>query len=194
MRATQIERRFIEKNSRVLVGTKLTMSQQSVPLVKKANGIIGSIRNSMASMFEGGDLEPCTQFWAAQYNTSMDIMESLARCHKNGQGTGASIKQKQRERGLFSLEKRRLRGDLISVHRYLKGAEDGARLFSVVLSARIRGNGHRGFPLNTRIHFCAVWVMVHWHRLLRDCGDLQKPPGHGPGCSALGALFVQGLG
>jgi len=120
LRTTQIERRFVEKDSRVLVGTMLTMSQQSVPVVKKANGILGSIRNSMASMFEGGDLEPCTQFWAAQYNTSMDIMESLARCHKNGQGTGASIKQKQRERGLFSLEKRRLREDLISVRRYLK--------------------------------------------------------------------------
>lgn len=78
MRATQIERRFIEKNSRVLVGTKLTMSQQSVPLVKKANGILGSIRNSMASMFEGGDLEPCTQFWAAQYNTSM-VVRSVQR-------------------------------------------------------------------------------------------------------------------
>lgn len=41
--------------------TKLTMSQLSV-LVKKVNGILGSIRNSMASMFEGSDLEPCARF------------------------------------------------------------------------------------------------------------------------------------
>lgn len=42
--------------------TKLTMSQQSVLVVKKVNGILGSIRNGMVSTFEGGDLEPCAQF------------------------------------------------------------------------------------------------------------------------------------
>lgn len=52
--------------------------------------------------------------------------------------------------------------DLFSVHKYLKGEskEDGARLCSVVPTAKTRVTGHKlqhdKFLLNTRKHFCAV--------------------------------------
>lgn len=60
-----------------------------------------------------------------------------------------------REPGLFGLEKKRLRGNLINVQKCLKGGcqEDGVGLFFVVLSNGMRGNGHkqkqRNFHLNT---------------------------------------------
>jgi len=172
------------------VDEKPNMTHQCALTAQKANRIPGCIKSSVASRARKGILplyytlvrrllESCIQLWSPQHRKDMDLLEWVQRRATKTirEIEHLSYGERLRELGLFSLEKRRLWGNLTTAFQYLKEAyhKAGKGLFTGAGSDRTRADGFKlkqgRFRLDIKKAFFPMKVVRHWNRLPREAVD-----------------------
>ncbi|KAF7253656.1 Disrupted in schizophrenia 1 protein, partial [Varanus komodoensis] len=187
-----LESSTCERDLGVLVDCRLNMSQQCDAVVKRANATLGCIARSVASRSREvllllymtlvhPQLEYCAQFWTPHYRKDIARLESVQRRATRFVAglQGMGYETRLRELGLFSLEKRRLRGDMLATYRYVRGChmEMGRDQFSPAEEGRTHSNGAKlrepRFHLDARKHFLTVRTPRVWNGLPQE---VVEPP------------------
>ena len=185
-----------EKDLGVIVCDNLKPSKHIDEVVLKANRILGLINRTVESKYKETvlplylqlvrpHLEYCVQAWRPYCKKDIEKLERVqkraVRMIRNLKGT--TYVEKLKELNLFSLEKRRLRGDLIETFKILKGINKVTpdRYFRKCALTR----EHRSHSLkltadnlrtNNRKYFFSQRVVENWNRLPQQAIDCETVP------------------
>jgi len=173
-----------QKDLGVRVHRTLKSASQVEEVVKKAYGVLAFINRGIEFRSPGimmqlyktlvrPHLEYCAQFWSPHYRKDVEKIERVQRRFTRMLPglSGMPYEDRLRQLGLFSLERRRMRGDLIEVYKMLRGIDrvDSQRLFPRVEMAATRGHRFKvlggRYRGNVRGKFFTQRVVGEWNRL-----------------------------
>ena len=109
----------------VIIDSKMNMGRQCGDAVRKANRTLSCIHRCtsrrskevilpLCAALVRPQLEYCIQFWVLHFKRDVDSMERVQRRAIIRRQQGRPYEERLRDLNLFSLQKRRLRGDLVA--------------------------------------------------------------------------------
>ncbi|CAM4628384.1 unnamed protein product [Lepidochelys olivacea] len=171
----QLEVMEEEKDLGVLVDHRMTRSRQCDIALKKANAVLGCIRRGISSrdkevlvpLYKAlvrPHLEYCVQFWSPMFKKDEFKLEQVQRraTRMIREMENLSYERRLKELGLFSLTKRRLRGDMIALYKSIRGINirEGEELFKLSTNVDTRTNEYKlaigKFRLEIRLRFLTI--------------------------------------
>ena len=126
-----------EKDLGIIISSDLKPSQHCSEVAKTANKLVGFIGRAFENKSEKvilklynslvrPHLEYCVQFWSPYYRKDIEKLERVQRkiTKMIPRLRNISYEERLKELNLFSLSKRRMRGDLIEVFKIFKGFDN----------------------------------------------------------------------
>ena len=190
MSGVQLCKTSREKDLGVIISSDLKPSHHCTEVVKTANKLIGFIGRTFEHKSEKiiltlynslvrPHLEYCVQFWSPYYRKDIDKLERVQRkvTKMIPRLRNKPYEERLKELNLFSLSKRRIRGDLIEVFKIFKGFDNinVNDYLTVDRSNLTRNNGYKiigkRFTSNEAKYFFFNRVVNIWNALPRTVVD-----------------------
>lgn len=181
---TSLGRSHSERDLGVQVSSNLRPREQCVMARNKANKILGFIGRCVTNRSSEvilklylalvrPHLDYAAQFWSPYYRKDIDSLEAVQRrMTKMIQGLrNLPYKDRLKHLSLHSLERRRARGDMIEVFKWVKEINKGSinQVLEISHQNRTRGNGYklekRRFRTDIGRHWFSNRVVNDWNRL-----------------------------
>ena len=174
----------LEKDLGVLFDSKIKFSSQCAVTTSNANRILGLIRRNMLHKSKDvilrlykslvrPHLEYCIQVWNPFLKRDIIILEKVQRRATKmiSELKDLSYEQRLSKLGLISLEKRRVRGDLIQAFKIIKGIDKVSlnKIFTMSIGSSTRGNrfklSKKRSRLELRRNFFSQRAVSAWNKL-----------------------------
>ena len=195
MNGSELSKADQEGDLGVIISKDLKPTLQCKEVIKTANKLIGFIGRAFEHKSEKvirtlynslvrPHLEYCVQFWSPYYRKDIDKLERVQRrvTKMIPRLRNKPYEERLEELNLFSLSKRRLRGDLIEIFKMFKGF-DNLNIndyLTVDRTHATRSNGYKivgkRFTSNEAKHFFFNRIVNVWNGLpanIADCNTIE---------------------
>ena len=173
-----------EKDLGLLIDNNATFSNQCLSAVRNANRMLGLIRRNI--VYKSKDvilrlykslvrplLEYCVQVWNPYLRKDIDLLERVQRRATKmiSEFKHLNYEQRLKKLRLTTLEKRRVRGDMIQVYKLITKVDkvNYSKFFTLSEGGRTRGHkfklSKKRTRLNLRKNFFSQRVVNTWNRL-----------------------------